>query len=338
MRFQHVEYLWLLLLIPVSVIIYIWYLNWRKKGIRKLGDPSLIKNQLFGHINGRQTTRFVLLVTALTFAIIGLGNLRKGSKADTAERKGVDVIFALDVSKSMLAKDIQPDRLTRAKQLIERMIDKMKNDRIGLILFAGRAYLQTPLTSDYNTAKMLLSTAGPDEVPAQGTVLAQAIDLANESFSSKEKKYKSVILISDGEDHDKDAINVAKDAAENGVIIHTVGIGSPNGSTIIDPATGKEKTDEKGNPIITKLNEQELQNIAQAGNGSYQLLNNTNTVAANLDEAISGMESRSMGIVSYTDYDSYFQYFLLASLILLIINWLLPTSSNKANILTIKNA
>lgn len=337
MRFQHVEYLWLLCIIPLLIVIYSLYLGWRKRGIRKLGNYSLIHHQLFGHINGRQTTKFVLLCLAVVCAIIGFANLRKGAKADTAERKGVDVIFALDVSKSMLAKDVDPDRLTRAKQLIERLIDKMKNDRVGLVLFAGRAYLQAPLTSDYNSAKMLLSTSDPDVVPTQGTVLAQAIDLANESFSSKEKKYKTLILISDGEDHDEDAVKAAQNAAENGVIIHTIGIGSPNGATIIDPSTGKEKTDEKGNVVITKLNEKELQNIAQAGNGSYQLLNNTTAVANNLDEAISGMEKHNMGVVSYTEYYNYFQYFIAAALLLLIIEWMLPASTHIHKNLAFKN-
>ncbi len=325
-RFQHIEYLWLLALVPVAVLIYVGYYRWRRRGIGKLGDTALVSNQLYGNISGRKTTKFFLTVLAITCCIIGLANFQQGAQTDTAERKGVDVIFALDVSKSMLAKDVQPDRLTRARQLIELMVDKMKNDRIGLVIFAGRAYLQTPLTSDYNAVKMLLSTVSTNKVPTQGTVLAEAIDMCRTAFSQKEKKYKALILISDGEDHDENAIKAAKAAAEEGVVIHTIGIGSPSGAAIIDPATGQQKTDEKGEVVITKLNEEILQEIARAGSGSYQLFSNANTIAGNLDEAVSSMESRSMGALMFSEYESYFQYFLIAALVLLMSNYLIPPS------------
>jgi len=325
-RFQHIEYLWLLLLVPVAILVYILYLRWRKSRIAKLGAADLVKGQIAGRINGRLTTKFVLSMLAFVSAVIGLANLQKGAGTETAERKGIDVIFALDVSKSMLARDIQPDRLTRSKQLIERMMDKMKNDRVGLVVFAGKAYLQTPLTVDYSAVKMLLSSVGPDMVPTQGTVLAEAISLADKSFSEKEKKYKALVLISDGEDHDEAAEGMARQAAEQGVIIHTVGVGSPEGTTIIDPATGKEKLDEAGKPVITKLNEAELQGIAQAGGGGYQHLDNANSVADNLSDAVNNIEGRNMGAVIFTQYKSYFQYFIAIAVLLLVIEWLMPSS------------
>ncbi len=327
-RFQHIEYLWALLLIPLVIILYITYLRWRRAKLRKLGDPALIRHLLSGRINGRSTTKFVLVTLALFFAIMGLANLQQGAQTEKAQRKGVDVFFALDVSKSMLAKDVQPDRLTRAKQLIGRMMDKMTNDRVGLVVFAGKSYLQVPLTIDYSAARMLLETVNPDMIPTQGTVLSDAIKLADESFSQKEKKYKTIVLISDGEDHDEKALSVARQAADQGAVIHTIGIGSPQGSTIFDPATGEQKLDENGQPVITKLNEEELKSLAKATGGTYTLLTNTNKTADALVDVIDEMEGKSYGSVLFTDYISYFQYFIAAALLLLIAEWLLPAASS----------
>lgn len=326
-RFQHIEYLWSLLLIPVVIVLYIVYLRWRRARLRKLGDPTLTRHLLAGRINGRSTTKFVLTALALFFAIIGLCNLQQGAQTEKAQRKGVDVFFALDVSKSMLARDVQPDRLTRAKQLITRMMDKMSNDRVGLVVFAGKAYLQVPLTIDYSAAKMLLETVNPEMIPTQGTVLSEAIDLSNTSFSQKEKKYKALVLISDGEDHDEKALDAAKKAAEQGVIIYAIGIGSPQGAPIIDPATGEQKLDENGQPVITKLNEDELKSLAQATGGTYTLLSNTGQVADGLLGAIDEMEGKNYGSVLFTDYNSYFQYFIAAALLLLVAEWLLPAAA-----------
>jgi Ca-activated chloride channel family protein len=239
-------------------------------------------------------------------------------------------MIALDVSKSMLAKDIQPDRLTRAKQLVMSMIDKMKNDRVGLVVFAGRAYLQVPLTIDYSAVKMMLQNVKTDMVPTQGTVISEAIDLARQSFSQKEKKYKSLVIISDGEDHDENAVAKAKEAADAGTIIHTVGIGSPEGTTIFDPETNSVKLDDNGNPVISKLNEDELRTIAAAGKGTYSLLRNADDVASKLVNEIDGMEQKSLGAVVFNSYASYFQYFLAIAVIALFIEWLLSGSKLKA--------
>ncbi len=326
-RFQHIEYLWALLLIPLVVVLYIAYLRWRRARLRKLGDPALTRHLLVGRINGRSTTKFTLIAVALFFAILGLANLQQGAQTEKAQRKGVDVFFALDVSKSMLAKDVQPNRLTRAKQLIGRMMDKMTNDRVGLVVFAGKSYLQVPLTIDYSAARMLLETVNPDMIPTQGTVLSEAITLASKSFSEKEKKYKTIVLISDGEDHDEQALKAAREAAEQGAIIHAIGIGSPQGSTIIDPATGAQKLDENGQPVITKLNEEELKSLASATGGTYTLLTNTNKTADDLISVIDQMEGKNYGSVLFTDYISYFQYFIAAALLLLIAEWLLPAAT-----------
>lgn len=331
-QFQHINHLYALAILPVLVILFIVSLLWRKKKLQKLGNEELVGEQLRGFIPGRSTFKFILLATGLTSVIIGWANLQAGDKVEKVERKGVDVIVALDVSKSMLAKDIQPDRLTRAKQLIMRLADKMGNDRMALIVFAGRAYLQVPLTTDFSVIKMMLQNVNPDMVPAQGTVIGDAIEMGIQSFSQNERKYKSLIVISDGEDHDEKAEQKAREAAEAGIIVHTVGIGSPQGATLYDPDTRSVKLDENGNPVISKLNEDELRSIAIAGHGTYNLLQNTDEVADKLNNSLLGMEQKNLGSVVFTDFTSYFQYFLLVGLIALVIEWILPGSRKKLKV------
>lgn len=334
MRFQHISHLLALGIIPILILLFVSMIYWRKKKLKSLGDERLINTQLLGFIPGRSTLRFVLLATALLVMVVGWANLQMGAKTEKVQRKGVDVIVALDVSKSMLARDIQPDRLTRAKQLVQSMIDKMGNDRVGLVVFAGRSYLQVPLTIDYSAMKMMLENVNPDLVPTQGTVISDAVDLAMKSFSQKEKKYKSLVIISDGEDHDENAVEKVRAAAESGVIVHTVGIGSPQGTTIFDPETQALKLDDEGNPVISRLNQDALRDIAAAGRGSYTLLRNTNSVADKLVREIDGMEQKSLGAVVFTDFSSYFQYFLGLGLILLVVEWMLPGKKKNNKTLT----
>jgi Ca-activated chloride channel family protein len=326
LRFQHIDHLLSIALLPVLILLFIWMVLWRRKKLKKLGEERLINAQMGGYIPGRSTLKFVLL--AFAFAAIGIGwaNLQKGDKMEKVQRKGVDVVVALDLSKSMLAKDIQPDRLTRAKQLVMRMMDKMQNDRVALVVFAGRAYLQVPLTIDYSAMKMMLQNVKPELIPTQGTVIGEAIDLSMKSFSQKERKYKSLVIISDGEGHEDNAEAMAKEAADQGVVIHTVGIGSPQGATLYDPETKSVKLDEAGNPVVSKLNEEELKNIAHSGKGTYTLLRNTDDAAESLVASIDGMEQRTLkGVeVEYLNYNSYFQYFLIAGFLALLIECLLP--------------
>lgn len=334
LRFQHIEHLYALGILPVLVVLFILLLVWRRNKLKKIGEDRLVRSQLVGFIEGRTTLKFILVSVALSLIIIGWANLQLGSKMDKVQKKGVDVVIALDVSKSMLATDIQPDRLTRAKQLVSRMLDKMQNDRVALVIFAGRAYQQVPLTVDYGAMKMMLQTVRPDLVPMQGTAISEAIDQSLKAFSAKEKKYKSLIIISDGEDHDEQSLAKAKEAAETGVIIHTVGIGSPQGATLYDPETHSVKLDEKGEPVVSKLNEKELQTIAAAGHGTYSLLRNTDEVAGRLTDEIDGMEQRNLGAVVFTDYLDYFQYFLAIAFIALLLEWLLPGASLKNKVKT----
>ena len=329
MRFQHISHLWALGLIPVLVVLFIAVIYWRKGKIQKLGEERLINEQLIGRIPGRIALKFILTSLTLAIIIIGWANLQRGDKMEKVQRKGVDVIVALDVSKSMLAQDIQPDRLTRAKQLVMRMMDKMQNDRVALVVFAGHAYLQVPLTIDYGAMKMMLQNVTPDIVPTQGTVISEAVDMAMQSFSQKEKKYKSLVIISDGEDHDENAVKKVKEATDAGVIVHTVGIGSPQGATLYDPERKGVKMDENGNPVVSKLNEDELRAIASAGRGTYTQLRNSDDAADKIMNEIAGMDQKSLGSVMFTDYTSYFQYFLLVGFVLLLIEWLIKGTNMK---------
>jgi Ca-activated chloride channel family protein len=212
------------------------------------------------------------------------------------------------------------------------LTDKMKNDRVALIVFAGKSYMQVPLTVDYSSLKMILQNVSPDIVPSQGTVISDAINMGMESFARNERKFKSLIVISDGEDHDEKAVEAAQQASDEGVIIHTVGIGSPQGSTLYDPETKSVKLDENGEPVVSRLNEEALKSISRAGRGSYSQLQNTDEVAERLNSALEGMEQKNLGSMMYTDFTSYFQYFLLAGFLALLIEWLLPGASKKVKI------
>jgi Ca-activated chloride channel family protein len=327
MRFEHPDFLWLLLFIPFSLLVYMGYVQWYKKSIQKLGNPKTLQPFIKGYMKRRQTTKFVLLLSAIVLGIFALANPQKPDHTVTIERSGIDIFYVLDVSRSMLATDIAPNRLERAKQTIKRSLDKMKDNRVGLVIFAGGAYLQVPLTVDYNALKMYLDNATPNIVPQQGTVLADAIEMANNSFSRKENKYKAIILFSDGEDHDEQASEVAKKIALTGTVIYTIGVGSPNGTVLIDPTTGQPRTNSEQEPIVTKLNEGVLKNIAHTTQGFYFLLNNINQGADNIIAAINKMEKADLGNTSMKAYKSYFQIVLGLGLLCLLISILLPKAS-----------
>lgn len=329
LRFQHISHLFALGLVPIFILLFIGLFLWRRKKLKGLGEEYLIFQQMTGFIQGRNTLKFMLLAAGLTCIIIGWANLQMGAKTEKVQRKGVDVVVALDVSKSMLARDIQPNRLERAKQFIMHMMDKMHNDRVALIIFAGRAYLQVPLTIDYSAMKMMMQNVKPEMVPTQGTEIGEAIDLALKSFSQKEKKYKSLVIISDGEDHQEETVRKVREGSEAGVIVHTIGIGSPQGTTIYDPETKALKLDENGNPVVSKLNEDALKSIASAGKGTYTLLRNTEDAAERLVNEIDGMEQKSLGAVIFTDYKSYFQYFLVIGLVLIVAEWMIPGAKKE---------
>ncbi len=331
-KFQHPYYLYALLLIPVMALLFAWVLMQKKKIILQLGDAPIVKQLFPDYSSDKYWLKFIVVTLSFAFIVLGIANPQVGNKIEKVKRRGVDVIVALDVSRSMNAEDVQPSRLARAKQTISELIDQLENDRIGLVVFAGRSYLQMPVTTDYAAAKMYLSAINTDLIANQGTDIASAIDVANQAFPSKEKKYKALIIITDGEDHEENAVLAAKEANDNGVIINTVGIGMPEGAPIPVYSNGTNlgyKKDNNGGTVISKLNESVLKAIAQAGKGNYYHLGNTQDEVKAVATSINKMEQRTIDDHQFTDYESYFQYFLLIGLVLLVIEFLLFETKTK---------
>ena len=323
-RFENTYYLIGLAVIPFMVLLFLFLLGWKKRTIGRIGDPRLVRELVKSYSPLRFTIKFLLFVLAFGAIVLGAANYQRPGATENVNRQGVDVMLVVDVSKSMLAEDIKPSRLERAKQLLTRLLERLPNDRIGIVLFAGRAYLQMPLTVDFGAARMYIRDAGPDVVPTQGTVIADALRMANGSFNSKERKYKSIVLVSDGEDHDPDALKVAKELAGEGVMINTVGIGSPDGAPIIDPVSKELKKDASGQTIITRLNEKALQELSDATNGIYLRLDNMEDALITLSQQLNGIEKKSLTDSEFIDYRSYFQYFLGAALLLLLVEFFIP--------------
>jgi Ca-activated chloride channel family protein len=228
-----------------------------------------------------------------------------------------------------MAQDIQPNRLERARQMVNKLIDKLQNDRVGLVLFAGRAYLQMPLTTDHSAARMYVNTASTSSVPTQGTVIGEALSLCNNAFEARQKKFKAVILISDGEDHDESAVEIARKMSEDGVLLHTIGVGSSSGTQFMDPDTKEIKRDNQGVPVVTRLNEKELIDLAQAGKGEYQLLLDNDAAVTKILDQINNMEKRSITDNSLLNYRSFFQWFIALAIILLITDLLVSERKLK---------
>ena len=330
--FQHTEYLIVLAGIPLLLILYFFVLNWKKRTIKKIGDANLVGEMIKNHSPQKFTLKFVLVLAAFALGVFALANLRSPKGVEQVNRNGIDVMIALDVSKSMLAQDIKPNRLERAKQALGKLIDKLSNDRVGIVVFAGRAYLQMPLTGDHGAAKMYLSSASTEIVPTQGTVISDALKLCNASFNTKEKKYKAVILVSDGEDHDEGAVKIAKQMTEDGIVINTVGIGSPQGSTIIDELTNQEKKDINGNTVITRLNEDGLKDIAEKGNGIYQLFTNADELVSKLAAQLGSMDQRTVTENSLVNYRHFFPYFLMLALLLMVVEIFISERKRISNL------
>ena len=324
LRYDNIEYLYLLLLIPIIILAIIIYSRWQKRSIKKFGDSQLIEQLMQSHSNIRKKIKHILFILSITLLIIGLSNPQIGTKMEEVKREGVDLMIAIDLSYSMMAQDIKPNRLERAKQAISRLIDKLEGDRIGLVVFAGEAYVQLPITTDYSAAKLFLSTVNTSIVPTQGTKIGNAIDLCVNSFDNENAQSKAIIIITDGEAHDEEAVSSAKLAQENGIYIHTLGMGLTKGGPI--PiynkygSTSEFRKDREGNTIITKLNEPMLQEIAQVGMGTYVRANNSKSGLSILFDEINKMKKKEIGTMIFTDYKDRFQIFIGMSLFLLILN------------------
>jgi len=330
-RFAHPDFLYLLLLLPAAILLFILNEIRKKKALKRLGDMNLVSG-LVPEMSGiRPLIKFGLQLFALLAGVIMLARPQFGSKIEDVKKQGVEVIIALDVSNSMLAEDIQPDRLTRAKQAISRLVDDLDNDKIGLIVFAGDAYIQIPITTDYISAKMFLSAINPNMVPKQGTAIGAAINLAEKSFSPGEGKSKAIIIITDGENHEDDPVKDAEEAAKAGIVIHTVGIGSTDGVPIPFTINGKKDylKDVDGNTVVTKLDEEILKKIALSTNGNYVRANNSNIGLDEIFAQIKKMKKQDLESKMFTEYNDQFQIFAAIALFLLITDFIIMERKNR---------
>jgi Ca-activated chloride channel family protein len=311
-------------------LLFILLLRWKKRAAKKIGDKKLINLLINDYSPALFTLKFILFTLAFASGVIAVANMRKPGPGDNITRKGIDVVFALDASKSMLAADVAPNRLSNAKQLIINLMSRMPDDRVALVLFGGQAYRQMPLSFDHNAAAMFVSTASPDDIPSQGTNLADAMSMSARAFNSLEGRFKTIILISDGEDHSEVSLDTAKQMASLGIMICTVGIGSSEGAPIPDTATGENKKDAAGNVIISKLNEEELKTIAQTTHGEYVHLDNPDAAVNELMKQMSQIEKKNFSDVSLLSYNTYYMWFAMPMFLLLMIEFLLPETKKKA--------
>ncbi|MDR2910234.1 MAG: VWA domain-containing protein [Bacteroidales bacterium] len=330
-RFGNIEYFWSLLLIPVFIVIFIWSRILRRKALRKFGNISLLSELMPFSSKNRPIFKFTILMLALVSFIVGMARPQFGSKLKTVKREGVELIIAIDVSNSMMAEDIEPNRLERAKMAISRLVDRLNDDKIGLIVFAGDAYTQLPITSDYNSAKLFLNSISTQIVPKQGTAIGAAINLGMRSFTPSGQANKAIIIITDGENHEDDAVLSAQNAAKEGIIVHAIGMGLSQGSPIPVVLYGQKDylKDRSGNVVITKLNEPMLEQIVTAGNGIYVRANNAQIGLDNLFDEINKMQKSEMESRIYSEYDDQFQYLFAIGLFLLLFEFIVLERKNK---------
>ncbi|MEI7802233.1 MAG: VWA domain-containing protein [Bacteroidota bacterium] len=327
LQFAHKEYLWLLLAVIPVTLFFILFIRWRKKRIAKFGTTSLVLQLIPDFSNGKQYTKFFLLLFAYSFLILGFANPQIGTKEEKVKRAGIDVMIALDVSNSMMSTDVQPSRLARAKNFISKFIDQLKNDRLGMIVFAGNAYMQMPLTTDYSAGRMYLATVNTNMLPTQGTNIAEAINLAKEGFVKGEKGHKALIIITDGEDHEGSVDEAVNDATGDGIKIFTVGIGSQNGSPI--PEGGDYKSDEDGNIVLSKLDETMLRDIASKGNGKFYRLGSGEDEVTDILKQLGKVGAKDFEETIFTDFDDQFQWCLAIAAVLLFAEWWLSERKSK---------
>jgi len=330
-RFEHPEYLYILLIIPAFAFLSLIISKRRKKALERFGNPELLESLMPNASKNRPIIKFYILLLALVAIIVTMAGPQFGTKLETVKRKGIEIMIALDVSNSMNAEDIQPSRLERAKRAIFQLVDKLTNDKVGLIVFAGQAYTQLPITTDYPSAKMFISSINTGIIPTQGTAIGAAINRSISSFSNQEDINRAIIVITDGENHEDDAIASAKAAAEKGIKVYTVGMGLPKGAPIPVPGGAKNDfmKDKDGNVVISKLNEQMLVDIATAGDGDFIPANNIRKGMNDLVDLLSKLEKSEIDAKIYSDYDSQFQYIAIIVFLLLIIEFMILERKNK---------
>jgi len=332
LRFAHPEYLYLLAVLPVILLAFIFMLMQKKKAFLRLGDTELLKQLSADSSAVKPWFKGALVSCGLALLITGLANPQIGTKLEEVKREGVDIIIALDISNSMKAEDIRPSRLERAKQAISRLIDQLENDRIGIIVFAGQAYVQLPITTDFGAAKLFLSTIDTDIIPTQGTDIGAAIDLSLKSFVGNDNKHKALVIITDGEDNEGNGLEAAKTAREDGVVIHTIGMGTENGAPIPVYKNGTQidfVKDRNGSIVLSRLDQPTLEKISAEGKGIFVRASNSDDGLNAVLKEISKMDKKAFGTKVYTGYEDRFQYFITAGLILLLMEFFLSNRRSK---------
>ena len=327
-RFEEPTYLYLLLLLPFLAAFYLYSNYRRRKAIRKFGDPVLMAQLMPDVSIYRPDVKFWLVFAAIGLFAVLLARPQFGSKLETVKRQGVEVMIALDISNSMLAQDVQPSRLEKAKRLVAQLVDKMENDKVGMIVFAGDAFTQLPITSDYISAKMFLESINPSLISKQGTAIGAAINLATRSFTPQEGVGSAVIVITDGENHEGGAVEAAKAAAEKGIQVSVLGVGMPDGAPIPVEGTNDFRRDRDGNVVVTRLNEQMCQEIAQAGDGIYVRVDNSNAAQKVIAQEINKMAKADVETQVYTEFNEQFQAVAWIILLLLLAEMLILERKN----------
>ncbi len=331
-RFEHPYYLYALELIPLLGVFFYFMQQARRRARQRFGNAALVQQLMPQASRYKHATKFWLLMLGLIFLIVGWANPQWGTKRETIKRKGIDVFIALDVSNSMLAEDIAPSRLERAKKFAEDLVEKLRGERIGFILFAGNAYLQVPLTIDYAALNIFIKSAHPDLMPTQGTSISAAIAQADRWFPMENKRHKVLVIISDGESHEEGALAKAEEARKNGLLIFTIGAGTSEGGFIPDYSLGRFdfKRNERNEPVRTRLDETTLRQVAAKGEGAYfNLTADTEPVLKALEQRIQVLEKQEFEQRAFSEFESYFQYFLGLALLILVIEFLMSYSKNR---------
>ena len=329
-NFAQAQYLVLILLIPFFFILQALVLKLRRRRIRRFGDEELVRQLMPSYSVSRIWVKLTLFSIGFFFFVIGLSRPQIGAKLKEHETKGAEIMIALDVSNSMLAEDYSPNRLERAKLAISRLVDKLRDDRIGLIVFAGNSFVQLPITTDYVSAKMFLNTISTESVPIQGTAIGEAINTAIRSFSAQSEKSRAVIIITDGENHEDDPVAAAAQAAEMGIRVFTIGVGSPEGKPI--PMDGGLLKDRDGNIVVTRLDESVLQEVAKAGNGLYVRAGNSEFGLNPIIDDIRRMEDERYSSIVFEEFDEQFMYFMAIALFFFMLEMLVGDRRSKRHL------
>ena len=327
-KFANPNALFLYIVLAVVVAVFFYARYSRKKALLRYGSPELLGAMMPEVSNQRPVLKFWITFTALCFMVLLLARPQFGSKMETVKRQGIETVIALDISNSMLAEDVAPNRLEKSKNIISKLVDSFADDKVGLIVFAGDAFIQLPITSDFISAKMFLESIDPGLIARQGTNIKAAIDMAMRSFTPKEGVGKAVIIITDGENHEGGAKEAAKAAAEKGMMVYVMGVGSPEGSPIPAGRSGEFRRDKQGNVIVTKLNEQMCQEIAAAGNGVYIRIDNTNNAQKILQKEIDKLAKADIETTTYSEYDEQFMVMAWIAFVLLLLEMLLMVKKN----------